>query len=243
MQCTTLWKDNMMATILIIEDEPELVKVLRSYLEQAGFSVLTAYRGDTGLSTWEHKHPDLVILDLNLPGLDGLDVAREIRRKASTPIIMLTARVEETDELIGLELGADDYIPKPFSPRVVVARVRALLRRIEQAPVQAQVLRVANLEVDLSAHSVSRGKEPIELTPTEFNLLAVLAAQPGRAFTRLQLLEAGLGTAYEGYERTVDAHIKNLRAKLEPDPKNPRYIETVFGVGYRFARLPMENQS
>jgi two-component system alkaline phosphatase synthesis response regulator PhoP len=225
-----------MATILIIEDEPELVKVLRSYLEQAGFIVLSAGRGDTGLSIWEHKRPDLVILDLNLPGMDGLDVAREMRRKANTPIIMLTARVEETDQLIGLELGADDYIPKPFSPRVVVARARALLRRSEAAPAPAHLLRVADLEIDLDGHTVQRGGEALDLTPTEFGLLAALAAQPGRAFSRLQLLEASQGAAYEGYERTIDAHIKNLRAKIEPDPKNPHYIETVFGVGYRFAR-------
>ncbi len=226
-----------MSTILIIEDEPELVKVLRTYLEQAGFIVFTAYRGDSGLSTWEHKRPDLVILDLNLPGLDGLDVAREIRRKSSTPIIMLTARVEETDQLIGLELGADDYITKPFSPRVVIARVRALLRRVETAPSAAAIIRAADLEINAEAHTVHRDGQPIELTPTEFNLLVAMASQPGRAFTRLQLLEAGLGTAYEGYERTIDAHIKNLRAKIERDTKNPHYIETVFGVGYRFAKL------
>ncbi len=225
-----------MATILIIEDEPELVKVLRSYLEQAGYTVLSAGRGDSGLSTWEHKHPDLVILDLNLPGMDGLDVARAIRHKASTPIIMLTARVEEADQLIGLELGADDYITKPFSPRIVLARVRALLRRSEQSGAAPQVLRVADLEIDLEGHAVTRAGEIIELTPTEFSLLAALAGQPGRAFSRLQLLEASSGSAYEGYERTIDAHIKNLRAKIEPDPKTPRYIETVFGVGYRFSR-------
>jgi DNA-binding response OmpR family regulator len=147
---------------------------------------------------------------------------------------MLTARVEEADQLIGLELGADDYITKPFSPRVVVARVRALLRRAGTAPAPAQVLRVADLEIDLDVHTVLRAGQPIDLTPTEFNLLTTLAGQPGRAFSRLQLLEASQGVAYEGYERTVDAHIKNLRAKLEPDPKSPRYIETVFGVGYRF---------
>jgi two-component system alkaline phosphatase synthesis response regulator PhoP len=225
-----------MSTILIIEDEPELLKVLRSYLEQAGFTVLTAQRGDTGLSVWEHKRPDLVILDLNLPVMDGLNVAREIRRKANTPIMMLTARVEEADQLIGLELGADDYLPKPFSPRIVVARVRALLRRSEAGPSAAQVLRIADLEIDLEGHTVLRASQPVELTPTEFSLLATLAGQPGRAFSRLQLLEASQGTAYEGYERTIDAHIKNLRAKLEPDPKNPRYIETVFGIGYRFPR-------
>ena len=225
-----------MSTILIIEDETELVKVLRSYLSQTGFEVLTASRGDTGLSTWEHKRPDLVLLDLNLPGMDGLDVAREIRRKANTPIIMLTARVEETDRLIGLELGADDYVVKPFSPREVVARVRAVLRRAGSIPVAPAVLRAGDLEIDLEAHTVSRGGQPVDLTPTEFNLLATLAGQPGRAFTRLQLLEAAQGTTYEGYERTIDAHIKNLRAKIEPDSRNPKYIETVFGVGYRFTR-------
>jgi DNA-binding response OmpR family regulator len=225
-----------MATVLIIEDEPELVKVLRSYLEQAGFSVLTAQRGDSGLSLWEQKKPDLVLLDLNLPGMDGLDVARSIRRASSTPVIMLTARVEEADQLVGLELGADDYITKPFSPRLVVARVRALLRRTEPSQDVRQLLRLADLEIDLDGHTVRRSDQRVELTPTEFNLLVALVSQPGRAFTRFQLLEASQGTAYEGYERTIDAHIKNLRAKLELDPKNPRYIETVFGVGYRFIR-------
>ena len=225
-----------MSTILIIEDEPELIKVLRSYLEQAGFSVLGASRGDSGLSTWEHKRPDLVLLDLNLPGMDGLDVAREIRRKGSTPIIMMTARVEEADQLIGLELGADDYLTKPFSPKLVVARVRALLRRSEAAPSMPQVLRLAGLEIDLEGHIVLRDGDLLELTPTEFNLLSALAGQPGRVFSRLHLLEATQGSAYEGYERTIDAHIKNLRSKLEVDPKNPQFIETVFGVGYRFMR-------
>jgi len=225
-----------MPTILIIEDEPELVKVLRDYLVNAGFNVEIAYRGDTGLSAWEHKHPDLVLLDLNLPGMDGLDVARAIRRKADTPIIMVTARVEEMDQLVGLELGADNYITKPFSPRVVVSKIRAVLRRMETVATPIQILRVANLEIDLDAHAVRRDGEYIDLTPTEFGILSTLADQPGRAFTRLQLLEATQGTAYEGYERTIDAHIKNLRAKLEPDPKSPCYIETVFGVGYRFAR-------
>lgn len=225
-----------MATILIIEDETELVRVLRSYLEQAGFSVLAAYRGDTGLSTWENKHPDLVILDLNLPGLDGLDVAREIRRKGNTPIIMLTARVEETDQLIGLEIGADDYISKPFSPRVVVARVRALLRRASGTPNQIQILRIGGFEINLDAHTVTVNEKRVDLTPTEFNLLTTMASQPGRAFSRLQLLEATQGTAYEGYERTIDAHIKNLRAKIEFDSRNPHFVETVFGVGYRFNR-------
>lgn len=225
-----------MASILIIEDEPELVKILRSYLEKANFSVITAYRGDSGLSTWEQRRPDLVILDLNLPGMDGLDVARQIRQRGDTPIIMLTARVEETDRLIGLELGADDYISKPFSPREVVARVRAVLRRAGQSQPPPSLIRIADLEIDAQAHLVTRAGQAIDLTPTEFSLLTTLAAQPGRVFTRLQLLEAVQGTAYEGYERTIDAHIKNLRAKLEPDSKNPHYVETVFGVGYRFAK-------
>lgn len=225
-----------MQTVLIVEDEPELVKILRSYLEKAGFNVLTADRGDAGLSTWEHKHPDLVVLDLNLPGMDGLDVAREIRRASNTPILILTARVDEIDQLIGLEIGADDYVTKPFSPRVVVARVRALLRRAEPGTGAAQVLRAGDLVVDLHAHRALRQDQELDLTPTEFNLLSAMVEQPGRVFNRLQLLEISQGAAYEGYERTIDAHIKNLRAKLEPDPKNPRYIETVFGIGYRFIK-------
>lgn len=225
-----------MSKILIIEDEPELVKVLRDYLVKAGFMVECAYRGDTGFSTWERKQPDLVLLDLNLPGMDGLDVAREIRRTSNTPIIMLTARIEEMDQLIGLELGADDYIIKPYSPRLVVAKVRAVLRRMGGSVDTPTRLRAMDIEIDLDAHTVCREGEEINLTPTEFNLLAAMLAQPGRAFDRLQLLEIAQGSAYEGYERTIDAHIKNLRAKLEKDPKKPRYIETVFGIGYRFAR-------
>jgi len=225
-----------MPTILIIEDEPELVKVLRDYLENAGFSVETAYRGDTGVSLWDRTRPDLVLLDLNLPGMDGLDVAREIRRKGETPIIMLTARVDEMDQLVGLEIGADDYITKPFSPRIVVSKVRAVLRRMGQASVVRKILRVADITIDLDAHEISREGVRIDLTPTEFGLLSTMADQPGRAYSRLQLLEATQGTAYEGYERTIDAHIKNLRAKIEPDPRNPVYIETIFGIGYRFMR-------
>ena len=225
-----------MPTILIIEDENELVRVLRSYLERANYRVISADQGDNGLAIWAQKEPDLVILDLNLPGMDGLDVAREIRRKADTPIIMVTARVEETDRLIGLELGADDYITKPYSPREVVARVRAVLRRAGTTQNNRNVLHAGSLEIDLVAHAVSRDEEPIDLTPTEFKLLEILASQPGRVFSRLQLLEASQGAAYEGYERTIDAHIKNLRAKIEPEAKDPIYIETVFGVGYRFSK-------
>lgn len=226
-----------MDTILIIEDEPELVKVMRTYLEKSNYKVITATRGDSGLTTWENTHPNLVILDLNLPGMDGLDVARRIRRNSDTPIIMLTARVEETDRLIGLELGADDYITKPFSPREVVARVRAVLRRSQSELQEERVFSVSDLEIDRDEYRLTRANQDINLTPTEFNLLAYLASRPGRVYTRLELLEAVQGgTVYEGYERSIDAHIKNLRAKLEFDPKQPRYIETVFGVGYRFRR-------
>jgi DNA-binding response OmpR family regulator len=223
------------ATILIIEDEPELVKVLKAYMEQAGFNVLSAGRGDSGLLLWEHKHPDLVILDLNLPGMDGLDVAREIRRQGQTPILMLTARVEEADRLVGLELGADDYVLKPFSPREVVARVRAILRRSQSGSSPAEMIRSAGLEIDVVRHTARFNDQILDLTPTEFSLLAALAGQPGRAFSRMQLLEAAQGSAFEGYERTIDVHVKNLRAKIEPDPKNPTRILTVFGIGYKFA--------
>jgi len=225
-----------MQSILIIEDEIELSKILSSYLEKANYQVMTAEQGDKGLELWSEKKPDLVILDLNLPGMDGLDIAREIRRKADTPIIMVTARVEETDRLIGLELGADDYITKPFSPREVVARVRAVLRRAGTTQESQDVLRLGSLEIDRSGHEVVRGDLRIDLTPTEFKLLEVMASQPGRVFSRLQLLEATQDDVYEGYERTIDAHVKNLRAKIEPDPRNPIFIETVFGVGYRFSK-------
>jgi DNA-binding response OmpR family regulator len=222
-------------TVLIIEDEIELASIVRDYLEQAHFAVDFAADGVSGLSIFHHRRPDLVLLDLNLPRMDGLDVAREIRRAGNTPLIMVTARVEETDRLIGLEIGADDYITKPFSPREVVARVKAVLRRASAEPEQAHILRVLDLKVDLDRHAVTRAEQTVGLTPTEFALLAALAAQPGRVFTRAQLLDALEKGGYSGYERTVDAHIKNLRAKLEPDPRQPRYVQTVFGVGYRFA--------
>lgn len=225
-----------MTTILLIEDETQLSRVLRSYLEKAGMNVLSAARGDLGLQLWEQQRPDLVLLDLNLPGMDGLDVARQIRRKADTPIIMVTARVEEADRLIGLELGADDYVTKPYSPREVVARVRAVLRRAGSAPVAERRTLVGDLEINQDAHTLHKAGQMVDLTPTEFTLLSVLAEQPGRVFSRLQLLEATQGAAYEGYERTIDAHIKNLRSKLEADSRQPRYIETVFGVGYRLKK-------
>lgn len=227
-----------MTTILIIEDERELVKILTSYLERGGYSVLSANRGDIGYSLWQQKKPELILLDLNLPGMDGLDIAREIRRQSQVPIIMVTARIEEIDRLIGLEIGADDYISKPYSPREVVARVKTVLRRSGSAQYTSQILRIADLEIDLDAHSVQRGGETIELTPTEFNVLVALAQQPGRVFSRAQILQAVQpeSVVFEGFERTVDAHIKNLRQKIETNPKEPQYIETVFGVGYRFSR-------
>ena len=225
-----------METILIIEDEPELVRGIRSYLEQAGFKVLAEYRGDSGYKTWENTRPDLVILDLNLPGMDGLDITRNIRRQGETPIIMLTARVEETDRLIGLELGADDYITKPFSVREVVARVRAVLRRSGNQVPKVEKIHILDLDIDLDEMRVERAGEAIELTLTEFKLLSVLAGKAGRVFNRLQLLEATQGETYEGYERTIDAHIKNLRAKLQKQKTDSPYIETVFGVGYRFRK-------
>lgn len=225
-----------MSQILIVEDERELVKVLRSYLEKEDFSVLSAYRGDTGYSLWEKENPDLVLLDLNLPGMNGLDFARKIRQQAQTPLIMITARVEESDQLVGLEIGADDYITKPFSPRIVVAKVRALLRRAQAENIPNKKLTLGDVEIDIDAHTVTKSGSFIELTPTEFDLLRTLASQPGRAFSRKQLLEATQEVAYEGYERSIDTHIKNLRAKIEPDPHSPKYIETVFGIGYRANR-------
>ena len=225
-----------MKTILIIEDEPELVRVIQTYLEKAGYNVICAYRGDTGMTAFENNHPDLVILDLNLPGIDGLDVAKAIRHKDETPIIMLTARVEETDRLVGLELGADDYISKPFSPREVVARVKAVLRRSTPGEKSVRIIQTSGILINLESHIVSRDGVEIDLTPTEFNILATLAEHPGRVYSRLQLLEIAQGTAYEGYERTIDAHIKNLRGKVERISRQPELIETVFGVGYRFRR-------
>jgi DNA-binding response OmpR family regulator len=222
-------------TILVVDDEPQLVKVMQGYLEQAGFTVVSAGNGPAALEVFRRARPDLVLLDLNLPGLDGLEVARRLRTLGNVPIIMLTARVEETDRLIGLELGADDYVTKPFSPREVVARVRAVLRRTESAAAPAEVIHARDLVIDTGRHTVTRNGQAIELTPTEFALLVTLARQPGRAFSRLQLLDSTQGQAYEGYDRTVDAHVKNLRAKLEPKPRKPEYVLTVFGIGYKFA--------
>jgi len=222
--------------ILVVEDEAKIARLVRDYLEHAGFQVLVAGDGDAALANARRSRPDLVVLDLGLPGRDGLDVARTLRRTSEVPIVMLTARGDETDRVVGLELGADDYVVKPFGPKELVARVRAVLRRTETARAGGpEVLRVADVEVDVARMRVSVGGRPVELTPTEFQLLATLAREPGRVFTRGQLLDAVHGVAFESYERAVDAHVKNIRKKLEPAPGRPRYLLTVHGVGYRFA--------
>ena len=224
----------VMRKILIVEDDPNLSRIIRSYLEREHFDVLNAFRGDTGLEMVFSEEPDLVLLDLNLPGMDGLDVAAEIHRHKDIPIIMVTARVEEADRLLGLDSGADDYISKPFSPRELVARVKAVLHRVEKANKLPAVVRVLDLEIDIESHNVTLNEQPVELTPTEYELLLVMALNPGRVYSRLQLLEILQNGVFEGFERNIDVHIKNLRGKIEEDSKNPRYIETVFGVGYRF---------
>ncbi|HEY3231158.1 MAG TPA: response regulator transcription factor [Roseiflexaceae bacterium] len=225
-------------TILVVDDEPGIVAIARDYLDRAGFRVISAGDGITALRLARTERPSLLVLDLMLPGMDGLDVARALREDPATralPIIMLTARVEEADKLIGLELGADDYITKPFSPRELVARVRAVLRRAEGERDAGGLLRAGDLVIDLQRRSVRRLGTPVELTATEFDLLAILAREPGRPFTRTQLLELAYDINFAGFDRTVDAHIKNLRRKIEPDPRNPKYILTIYGVGYKFA--------
>jgi two-component system alkaline phosphatase synthesis response regulator PhoP len=224
----------MNETVLVVDDEPKIVKQARDYLERGGFRVVEARDGKTALARARGERPDLVVLDLNLPEMDGLDVCRALRRESDVPIIMLTARVEETDRLIGLELGADDYITKPFSPRELVARVRAVLRRVQGGVHQPGLIRAGELRIDLQGHRVVRGGVSVHLTHTEFDLLVTLAQHPGQAFTREQLLNRLHGVAYDGFDRSVDAHIKNLRRKLEPDLSEPRYVLTVFGVGYKF---------
>ncbi|HSB89425.1 MAG TPA: response regulator transcription factor [Anaerolineales bacterium] len=225
-----------MATILLVDDEPKILQLGRDYLDRAGYTVVTAADGVAAIAAYHAHRPDLIVLDLGLPGADGLDVTRQIRRESNVPIIMLTARGEESDKLVGLELGADDYMVKPFSPKELVARVRAVLRRAEGAgPSAADVWRVGDLHFDVPRLRLTVGGRPVDLTATEFHLLAALARQPGRIFTRSQLLDAVHGVAFESYERAIDTHIKNLRRKIEPNPRQPRYILTVYGVGYRLA--------
>jgi two-component system, OmpR family, alkaline phosphatase synthesis response regulator PhoP len=224
-----------MATILVADDNPEILRLTRDVLEHAGFSVITATDGRSALQRARGEHPDLIVLDLGLPDLDGLDVARSLRRDSTIPIIMLTARADESDTLVGLELGADDYVTKPFSPKELVARIRAVLRRSDSASAPADHLRVGELELDVPRMATFVSGRRVELTPTEFQILAVMARQPGRVFTRSQLLDAVHGVAFESYERAIDAHVKNIRHKLEPNPREPRFLQTVFGVGYRVA--------
>ncbi len=227
----------MPKTILVVDDEPKITQIVRDYLERAGYGVHVALDGKTALSHAKTDKPDLIVLDLGLPQMDGLDFTREVRKSSNVPIIMLTARSEESDKLIGLELGADDYITKPFSPKELVARVRAVFRRVENVTSAAtEIIRAGDLTLDVPRLRVTaNGREIEELTPTEFELLAALAAQPGRVFTRSQLLEAIHGVAFESYERAIDAHIKNIRRKIELQPGEPKYVITVYGVGYKFA--------
>jgi DNA-binding response OmpR family regulator len=221
--------------ILVVDDEPKIIQLTQDYLENAGFSVLSAGNGERALSVIHADQPDLVVLDLGLPGMDGLDICRSIRKTSNLPIIMLTARDEEADKIVGLELGADDYVTKPFSPKELVARVRSVLRRSELAQEAREVVRVGDVTLDIPRMRVTVGDDEIELTATEFHLLQALASQPGRIFTRSQLLNAVHGVAIESYERAIDAHIKNIRRKIEPVSHEPRYIQTVYGVGYRFS--------
>jgi two-component system alkaline phosphatase synthesis response regulator PhoP len=223
--------------ILVVDDDKQIVRLVKTYLEDAGYRVLTALDGEDALRITQRERPDLIVLDIQLPRRDGWEVTRRLRgdeRLATTPILMLTARVEDTDKIVGLELGADDYLTKPFNPREVVARVRAILRRTQVQAAPVQILESGTLRLDVAQHRLTREGKSVELTPTEFALLKAFMENPQHAFTRAELIERAMGYAYEGLDRTLDSHIKNLRKKIEPEPSSPRYIETVFGVGYRF---------
>jgi DNA-binding response OmpR family regulator len=225
-----------MKRILIVDDEEMIVRTVKAYLDREGFKTYTAYDGEEALRAFEEKGPDLIVLDLMLPKASGIEVTRKIRATSRVPIIMLTAKAAEADRVVGLELGADDYVVKPFSPRELVARIRAVLRRIDGASGEAEKIVSGDLEIDVKTRDVVVDGRQIELTPTEFDLLAYLARHPGQVFTRLQLLREVQGYTYDAFARTIDTHVKNLRRKLEEDPKKPHYIQTVHGVGYRFAR-------
>jgi two-component system alkaline phosphatase synthesis response regulator PhoP len=242
--------------ILVVDDEPKIVRLARDYLEQSSFRVMPVYDGPSALAAARQEKPDLIVLDLNIPGMDGIDVARALRRESNVPIIMLTARADEMDRLIGLEVGADDYIVKPFSPRELVARVRAVLRRTQGEVQTPGLIRTGALEIDLNGHRVTRQSlsqnqdtqnqdtqnEVIKLTRIEFTLLATLAQHPGQTFSRAQLIQRLHGTDDSGFDRSIDAHVKNLRRKLEDDPADPRYIQTVYGIGYKFAEAGPLNE-
>ncbi len=226
----------MSKTIMIVDDEKRLVSLVESYLIQEGYRVVSANNGVEALPIASREKPDLIILDLMMPEMDGYGFMREHRKELDTPIILLTARVDDDERVIGLELGADDYVTKPFRPRELVARVRAVLRRAGKSEPKAKLLQVADISLDRDTRAVMVAGRPVDLTPSEFDLLAALLNSPGRVFSRLDLLDILQGIRYEGYERTIDTHIKNLRAKIEPDSRSPRYIETVYGVGYRLTR-------
>ena len=224
-----------MKTILVVDDEPSIAQIAGDYLRHGGFGVISATNGVDALALARAQRPDLIVLDLGLPRMDGIEVARTLRREGNVPIIMLTARIEESDRLAGLELGADDYMTKPFSPRELVARVKSVLRRVDAAGAGGDVVRRGDLLIDNTRMQVSRNGTPLDLTATEFQLFAALARQPGRIFTRAQLLDAVHGTDVEAFERAIDTHIKNIRRKVEPDPRSPKYVLTIYGMGYKFA--------
>jgi len=223
--------------ILVVDDEVKIVRVVRAYLEKEGYQVVEANDGLEALELARREKPDLVVLDLMLPKLSGWDVCRALRQESSVPILMLTARDEDTDKIVGLELGADDYLTKPFNPKEMVARVRAILRRVGPQRLSGKVIAAGDLRIDLDRREVRLAGKEAHLTPTEFDLLRALVEHPGRVLTRAQLMDAVLGESYEGFDRAIDSHIKNLRQKIEPDPRKPRYVLTVFGVGYKFAGL------
>lgn len=223
--------------ILVVDDKLEIRNLLKSYLSQEGFDVVSAGNGQEALYTARQSQPDLIILDLMMPEMSGYDFIRSYTREADAPIIVLTARLEESDKVTGLELGADDFVTKPFSPRELVARVRAVLRRVEKQEKPQRMLRIGEIALDRTGRLVTVRDAPVDLTPSEFEILATLMAAPGRAYNRLELLDRLQGAAFEGYERTIDVHIRNLRAKIEREPSQPKYIETVYGTGYRFAPL------
>jgi DNA-binding response OmpR family regulator len=225
----------MTKTILVVDDEKRIIALLKAYLEQQGFLVTTALNGKDAIYIARHEKPDLIILDIMMPEMDGYEFMRQHRKERETPIILLTAKVDEDDKVIGLELGADDYVTKPFSPRELTSRIRAVLRRTGQSLPQLEVLRLGGITLDRDSHLVTVEESIVDLTLSEFDLLAALMSAPGRTFTRLELLDQIQDTAFVGYERTIDVHIKNLRAKIEDNPRQPRYIETVYGLGYRFA--------
>ena len=221
-------------SVVIDDDDEKIVRLLQAYFEKEGFAVFTAYDGLAALTAVKEHAPDIVVLDLMLPELDGWEVCRRLRQESEVAILMLTARDEESDRLVGLELGADDYVAKPFSPREVVARAKAILRRVGRAINKADILRFGLLEIDSLRHQVVFNGHVVELTPTEFKILELLAKKPGQVFSRLQIVDAVQGYAFEGFERTIDAHVKNLRRKIGDNPKEPRYIQTVYGIGYKF---------